>query len=146
MRNSLFISIIVLLLTAAAGCGDKISGNKPELKLEDVNTHEVAKNSLLRFSFSFQSKQAADSIYIEKVVPNCPASAFDAFFKVPDYPVSVGKGNMDIFFVNGFLGEYVDLRSPLCGTNDTVTFKFVIRDVGGNSSDTITSPQIVILK
>ncbi len=146
MRNSLFISIIVLLLTAAAGCGDKISGNKPSLKLDGVNTHEVARNSLLRFSFSFESKHAADSIYIEKVVPDCPGSSFEAFFKVPDYPVSVGKGNMDIFFVNGFLGEYVDLRSPTCGMNDTVTFKFVLRDIEGNISDTITSPQIVILK
>lgn len=144
MRNSLFISILVLLM--AAGCRDHVSGDKPVLKLEEIKPNSVPRNSLLKLTFSFDSKLTADSIWIQKVVPDCSGSAFTATFKVPDYPVFSGKGNMTVTFANGFVEPFVDLRSPQCGDNDTVNFKFVLRDIDGNTSDTLTSPQIVILK
>lgn len=126
------------------GCGKDKVGDKPELKLEKVNTTQVPKNALLRFTFSFTSSIQADSIYVEKVVPDCPATAFEDAFNVPTYPASVNKGDMEVTFVNGFADAYIDLRGPTCGQNDTVTFRFVLRDIKGNVSDTITSPQIVI--
>lgn len=132
-----------MLLLIIAGCGKQKAGDKPVLKLEKVNTHDVPRNAFLRFSFSFSSGVAADSIFVDKVVPDCPATAFDSWFKVPDYP-TVDNGSMDIVFVNGFSDTYVDLRSPLCGDNDSVTFKFVLKDINGNISDTVISPLIVI--
>ncbi len=141
MRNYLIISIALLLVM---GCGKDKVGAKPELKLENVSSTGVPKNSLLQFNFSFITGIAADSIYVEKVVPDCPATAFEDAFKVPQYPSSVNKGQMQVTFVNGYADEYIDLRGPTCGQNDTVTFRFVLRDIKGNVSDTITSPQIVI--
>lgn len=144
MRNSLFISVLILLMVV--GCRDRKSGDKPVLRFEEINTDVVPINTLLRFSLTFDSKLTADSVFIQKIVDDCIDSDFSASFKVPDYPIFSGKGNMSITFVNGFLDTYVDMKSPRCGEDDTAIFKFVLKDIEGNVSDTILSPQIVIMK
>lgn len=134
------------MLFAMGGCGKEETGDTPLLKLEDVNTLGVPRNSLLRFTFSFNSGFPADSLYIQKIVPDCPDTEFDVFINVPEYPSSSKKGSIEVTFVNGFSDQYTDLRSPLCGEDDTATFRFVLRDTEGNISDTVVSPQIVIFK
>ncbi len=141
MRNYLFISIVLFIFLA--GCGKNKVGDKPMLKLDRVNTHDVPRNSYLRFSFTFTSGVVADSIFVDKIVPDCSDTEFSSWFKVPSYP-TVDEGSMELTFVNGFSDTYVDLRSPLCGAEDSATFKFVLKDINGKVSDTVTSPVIVI--
>lgn len=143
MRNSLIISIALLFLVA--GCKKPKSGDKPVLKLDDVNTH-IPRNGLVRFSFSFISDNKADSIYLDKIVPRCADSELQVTLKVPAYPKAINDGHIDITLANGQVQGYSDMGSPVCGENDTATFKFVLKDVKGNVSDTITSPQIIIFQ
>lgn len=141
MRNYLFISLALFIFLA--GCGKNKAGDKPLLNLDNVNTRDVPRNSYLRFSFTFSSAVVADSIYVVKIVPECPDTEFSSWFKVPSYP-TVDEGSMEVTFVNGFSDTYVDLRSPLCGEEDSAVFKFVLKDINGKVSDTVTSPVIVI--
>lgn len=146
MRKSLIISVIAIALFSAAGCDKPGTGDGPELILDQVNTQNVPRKGLLRFDFTFNSGQVADSVYVmftRETLPLCEPRNFDLAFKVPDYPSSATKGQMEINMVNGDDGS---LASPQCGDDETLTFKFVLVDIKGNKSDTISSPPIVLLK
>jgi hypothetical protein len=42
---------------------------------------------------------------------------------------------------------YPLIKEPICpGQNDTCVFRFALNDKANNTSDTITSPQIVLIK
>lgn len=133
-----------MALLLLMGCGKDKVGDKPELKLEKISSTQVPINSLLRFTFSFSSAIAADSIYVEKIVPDCTDTEFEDVFNVPEYPSSVNKGEVEVTFVNGVADGYIGLLSPQCGQNDTAVFRFVLRDIKGNVSDTLTTQPIVI--
>lgn len=143
MRNSLITFLALVLL--AIGCEKPSAGGKPVLKLESVNSDVIPRNSVLRFTFSFESGQKADSVLIMKMVPRCEASSFNASYRVPDYPAN-SNASLEMFVANGQVEGYADFLSPLCGENDTITFKFVLKDIKGNTSDTAISEKIVFLK
>jgi len=131
------------------GCGKPKSGSKPELKLEKVNSQEIPPQSILKFTFNFVSASKPDTIFIDfakNVLPDCQLTNIPLFFKIPDFPSGTEKGKVEIQFSNGPVQGYTDLGSPQCGDNDTLVFKFVIKDIKGNISDTVTSPKIVMHK
>lgn len=144
MRNCILIAIILLF----AGCNKDKFGTTPVLKLEDVNTTVLPRESVLQFTFSFTDKEGdiSNSIFVRKLVPGCDGSTFEQEFPVPSFPsTSNQKGEILVSFGYNVSG-FSDVKGPQCGRNDTATFQFVLTDVAGHSSDTITSPPIIILQ
>ncbi|HEY0732503.1 MAG TPA: hypothetical protein VGD33_08795, partial [Chitinophagaceae bacterium] len=54
---------------------------------------------------------------------------------IPEFPAK-NKGEIDILFDYNFMDE-----DP--NRNDTMFFKITVMDLGGNSSDTISTPLVV---
>ncbi|MCO6497146.1 MAG: hypothetical protein J5I50_05740 [Chitinophagaceae bacterium] len=145
MRNKLIILLGVLIFMS---CGKEKFDSTPSLKFQSVNTKDLHRQELLRFTFSFTDKEGdlGDSIYVEKIVPNCPASGFEQWYPIPSFPSSSNQsGEIAVTFGYNVTG-YSDILGPRCTGDDTAVFRFVLRDEMGNTSDTVVSPPIIIYK
>jgi len=146
------ILFTILLAAAITGCGKDKFNTKPTLLLKSVNTKEVPFNGTLTFEFEVTDKEGdvTDSLFVKKVRLNRRkvATIRDSFYlRLPN----VSK--IQKSFVRVDLGYEAYLKSainpPNTGTppkpeNDTLQFKFVLRDKAKNASDTFTSETIVI--
>ena len=154
MQLKKLILSATILIGAASFClmacsKDKYT-TKPQLKFIKAQNYEVAYGELLEMEIEFTDKEGdlSDSIFIQKVVPKCTNSNITQGYPMPKFTATSNlKGTMNITYVNGkFISGYASLGAPLCGRNDTATFKFWIRDKAKNVSDTITSDKSIILK
>lgn len=131
-------------------CNKDKFNTKPTLKFKEVNTKVVDKGDALRMTLNVTDLEGdlTDSMFIYKVVRNCPGGNLTTKYKVPDFPTDK---NLDIDIEVGFAyrNNTIGLPSipePRCARNDSCIFRFVIRDKAGNASDTVNSPEIVIIK
>lgn len=100
---------------------------------------------MLTFTIEYTDKEgdlAGVPIVVQKIVPGCALSNYkdSAKYTVPsDLPATANqKGELQLYF------PYV-VNSAQCPPRvDTAVFKFWLRDKGGNLSDTLVSPKIVI--
>lgn len=108
-----------------------------------MNTKQLNQQGLLKFTLTFTDAEGdfsdSGSIYIQKIVPNCPASDNDEIVALPVFPATKDqKGNINVSL------NYNDI-SPKCSPqNDTATFRFVLKDDAHHVSDTASSPVIII--
>ena len=138
MRYTILFSII--LFTILTGCKKGKFGSAPTLKFKSVSSTIIPINSGIQFTLSFTdgAGNLSDSIYIQKVEPNCFNSNFAINYGIPSFPTS--KDEQGDILVNF---RYIDI-SPQCQVNDTAVFRFAIRDKANHASDTVSSPPIII--
>jgi hypothetical protein len=146
MRHTLLFSIFLLVLSTSCN-KDKFS-TTPSLKYESENIRTVQSGQVLKFTLSFTDKEGdlTDSITVDEVVPNCSLSNNTQAYPLPSFPTSKNqKGEIVVtlfYNANGFN----TLISPQClNQNDTAVFKFVLKDKAQHSSDTASSPPIIII-
>ncbi len=142
MRYTILFSIF--LFAILAGCGKEKNGSKPTLKFKSVNTTTLRNGEDLYFTLSFTqgSSNLAGSMFVQEIVPNCSAvgSGFADFDSIPKFPASKNQsGELVVHF------SYDNDVSPKCQQNDTAVFRFAIRDVNNHTSDTVSSPPIIIV-
>ncbi len=145
MRNYLIITIALFLIS---GCGKTKFEPTPTLTFKSVNTTDLHREQLIRFTLSFTDKEGdiSDSIFVQKVVPNCPATSFEQYFPMPSVP-EAGDMKGEITFTLGYNmsgSGYYDVLGPQCNMNDTATFRFALKDKKGHVSDTVNSPKVII--
>jgi hypothetical protein len=145
MRYALIITITCLFFVSCK----KDSSAGPQLTFKSVNTTVLNNGDVIKFTLSFKdpSGGGADSILIKEVVPNCPASNFSDTLPMPAFSAYKGESG-DITFPitynpSGSYDYYI--TGPHCGVNDTAYFRFVLKDNAGHASDTVNSPNIVIV-
>jgi hypothetical protein len=118
------------------------------LKYEKVNTKVLANGQILRFTLSFTDAEGdlQDSLFIQKITPNCALSTFIDRYPIPGFPTTKNqKGEIEVSY--GYnVSNYPFIQTPQCAKNDTCYFRFVLKDKAQNVSDTISSEMIVILK
>ena len=138
MRYTVLFSII--LFAILTGCKKEKFGSTPSLKFKSVSSTIIPNGYGIQFTLSFTDGEGdlSDSIYIEKVEPNCFDSNFGANFDIPTFPTS--KDEQGDILVNL---RYIDI-TPKCDGNDTAVFRFAIRDKANHVSDTVSSPPIII--
>lgn len=132
-------------------CNKDKFNTKPTLKFEDVNTKVLDKGDAIRFTMNVTDLEGdlTDSLFIFKVVRNCPAGSVKFKYKIPEFPTNK---NLDVdieaafAYRNNTLGLPAVPEPQCINRNDSCIFRFVIRDKAGNVSDTVNSPEIVILK
>ena len=146
MRYTILFSIFFVVVLA--GCSKDKFGTTPTLEFKSVNTTELHSGSLLVFTLTFTDAEGdvSDSIYAEKIVPYCPNSSFRQSYPVPAFPTSKNeKGDLTVTFsYNSSDPSYYNI-SPQCQMNDTAVFRFAITDKAKHTSDTITTPPIVLI-
>ena len=146
MRHTLLFSIFLLVLSTSCN-KDKFSST-PSLKYESENIRTVHSGEVLKFTLSFTDKEGdlTDSLTVNEVVANCPLSNNIQAYSLPSFPT--GKNQKGEVVVSLFYNAsgFNTLESPQClNQNDTAIFKFVLKDKAQHSSDTASSPPIIII-
>lgn len=147
MKTKILVSLIAAGLLAA--CSKDKYNTKPLLVFKSVSTNVVPIGGSLRFEFELFDKEGdiSDTFYIKKIRINklVKTTIRDnvklAFPKVPN--TSKGIVELNLTYQNYLISAINPGNPP---QNDTLIFKFVIRDQGKNVSDTITSDPIVIIR
>lgn len=151
-QKSTVLAIFSLLLMASLGAGCKKDNftTKPQLKFLNAKNYTVPFGGFLEFSIEFTDKEGdlSDSIFVQKLVPDCPGSNFTSGYPMPVFPESANlKGEARIVFTHGVVVDgYAPIGGPTCGRDDIATFRFWIKDKAKNVSDTITSDRPITLK
>jgi hypothetical protein len=145
------VLIIAFILVGITACTKDQFTTAPKLTFKQVNTQELSPGQLIEFQLEYTDKEGdiQDSIYIQKLTKNCVASNFEGLYAMPsDVPVqSNTKAEIDIRFAYGTNLGYPAIKEPAClGQNDTCVFRFVLSDKEKHSSDTILSPEIILIK
>ncbi len=153
MKAKLLIAGLILIGLAA--CTKDKFNTVPQLKFKSVSTNVLYPDQAIQFKLEYTDKEGdiQDSIYIEKITRNCSSSNFSGLYAIPtDVPeVKDSKGEMIITFAYGVNLGYPAIKEPACGTasnpiNDSCVFRFALKDKANNVSDTISSPEIVLIK
>jgi hypothetical protein len=142
--------VIVIISFIFLGCSKDKFSSVPKLTYVSANNTTIVKNSLLQMKLSFTDAEGdlQDTIFIQKVVPNCIGGLRTLIYQVPNFPtIKNSKGEFIITLANGNVPNYASLNlNPTCsGVNDSCYFRFAIQDKAKNKSDTIVSEQIVFL-
>lgn len=144
MRTKILLTIIAFGFLLA--CSKNVYNTKPTLKISSVNTNVVANGGILTFDIKVTDKEGdvTDTIFVKKVRLNkrVRETIRDSFaLKIPDAPNSTnGIVRLDLDYQN----YLVSAKSPV--ENDTLLFKFALKDKAKNISDTVTSDPIVIIR
>jgi hypothetical protein len=145
------ILILLVLAVIFNSCNKDKYQDKPQLTLKSVNTSVVNVGSVLTFDIEVTDKQGdiQDTIWWAKISSSCPANNLTSPVVVPSaVPATKNfKATFDMSFVNhGTNLPNIEPSAVGCRTkNDTCTFKFWMKDLANNKSDTLTSPIIVII-
>jgi hypothetical protein len=149
MRSVLIITILSFFFIS---CKKNSTGGAPKLSFESVSPTVLNRGQIILFTLSFtdaDNNLLGDSaLYIEKVVPQCPAdTTFKIWQPLPSYTAS-GNQKVQILISYGYGSGLSSppIGEPVCNENDTCFFKFALKDQAGHTSDTVSSPTIVIIK
>ena len=143
------ILVAVLVVGFLAGCGKDKYNTKPTLVFKSVSADVVPVRGSLRFEFEVFDKEGdiSDTFYIKKVRLNKKKTATvrdSVKLRFPDVP-DTRKGIIELNLTyDNYLTSAIDPGNP--PQNDTLLFKFAIRDKAKNVSDTFTSNPIVIIR
>ncbi len=141
--------VAFLVVSLLAACSKDEYNTKPSLKLKSVSTDVVPVGGTLRFEFEVFDKEGdiSDSFYMKKVRINrlVKQTIRDTFkIKFPEVP-NTTNGIIEINLkYQDYLVSAINPGNP--PQNDTLIFKFAIRDKAKNTSDTFSSNPIVILR
>ena len=148
MKSGYFlVSVLLLAVFIIISCGKSSSG-KPKLSLESIN-QVVGHDDSMRALFKISNAGGLNNgtfIAIRNRVNQTPFPPTDSA-GVDTFPVQIpnfnGGSSGEIRFAlpaQGFLSESGNLHM-----NDTLIYQFFVLTTSNVSSDTVTSPKIVIL-
>lgn len=140
------ILLTIILTGFLLACSKNTYNTKPTIKISSVNTRVVAVGGTLTFDLKVTDKEGdvTDTLFVKKIRINkrVRATLRDSFaLKIPDAPNSSdGTVRVDLTYQN----YLISASSPI--ENDTLLFKFALKDKAKNISDTVTSDPIVIIR
>lgn len=142
------LSILALILIGiAVGCKKDIFTDRPYLAFKSMSGNVIGQGQTLEINLEFADKNGdltKDTIWTIYTTKNCPKSNLNDSMYLPAIPPRAYlKGTLTFTYSYG--GSGVQIPQPQCAKNDTGYFRFFIRN-GSNRSDTVSTPQIVVLK
>ncbi|HEX8459876.1 MAG TPA: hypothetical protein VF623_00535 [Segetibacter sp.] len=144
MRTKILLPIVLVIVIIA--CSKNEYNTKPTLKITSTSTNVVPKQGNLSFDIQVTDKEGdiADSIFIKKVRTNSRRTTTirDSFgIRMPDVPDTRDAViRIDLSYQN----YLISAQNP--NENDTLIFKFALKDKAKNTSDTVSSERIVIIR
>ncbi len=145
--------LLIVLVTALCltDCNKDKFTTRPQLTFKEVTTQELFPNQTIVFILHYTDREGdiQNTLYVQKITQNCGASNFESPYAIPSDvpPQSNGEGDIQVKYGYGADLGYPPIKEPACqGQNDTCVFRFALTDKAKNTSDTITSPQIVLIK
>lgn len=149
MKTKLLIA--ALFIFGLTACNKDQFTTKPQITFKSVNTQQLYPDQIITFTLHYTDKEGdiQDSLYVQKITQNCDLSNFQELYQIPQSVPDQKNGEGDIVVTYGYgvSTGYPPIKEPACpGMNDTCVFRFALTDKQNNTSDTITSPQIVLIK
>jgi len=158
MKNMRYITICAGILLMLA-CGKDKPATKPSIKIKSLSPKEVQAGQPLSITLEFTDKEGDvnDSLYVRRDRLNIIPGDFgnkrtaDSFYiLIPDFPSkSTGEILLNLQY-NGYLADaespHADPSQPNGKVPDSIQFRFALQDKAGNTSDTIKTEQIVIIR
>lgn len=140
------ILLTIILIGFLLACKKNVYNTKPTIKIASVNTNVVAVGGTLTFNLKVTDKEGdvTDTLFVKKIRINkrVRATLRDSFaLKIPDAPNS-SDGTVRVDFT--YQNYLISASSPI--ENDTLLFKFALKDKAKNISDTVISGPIVIIR
>ncbi|HMI60290.1 MAG TPA: hypothetical protein VK518_05260 [Puia sp.] len=145
MKSGQFRIPVLALLLAIASCSKSNNSSKPTLSIKSINT-QVPVNGSLDVVLNFQSKSSnlSEGTFVairnrlnQQGLTNGSSSPDTVTGPIPQFP-NQQKGQFE------FSLDWANYLHQSDTENDTIVFKFAAIDKAGNSSDTITSPKIIV--
>lgn len=146
MRYPILISIFFFTLFSA--CKKDKFETTPSLKFKSVNTTTLRKGQQIQFTLSFTDAEGdlTNKVFVQEIVPNCSGSSFKDTYQVPGFPTAKNqKGDITVTFGYNSPNTSLASISPQCQENDTATFRFALTDAALHTSDTVSSPPIILV-
>lgn len=152
MRALFYVTALVTLVIA---CNKDKLETKPSLKLKSVSssTIPVQGNLIVQLDFADKEGDISDTIFVKKIRINkiVVPTIRDSFeLQVPAFPDrSRGVIELQLKYQNHLISA---INPPSNGGtppdlhDDTLIFKFALRDKAKNISDTVTTDPIVIVR
>lgn len=151
MRSLLYV---LALSTLAVACKKDKYQTRPSLKLKSISSTVVPVQGILNVQLEFTDKEGdiSDTIFIKKIRTNriVVSTVRDSFpFQIPVIP-DHSKGVIELNLKYDFHLLSAE-RPPSRGNppnfdDDTLVFKFVLRDKAKNLSDTVTTEPVIIIR
>ena len=150
--KKIILTVLVIATTAVSCQKDKFN-TKPTLEFKSSNATVFQKGQLIEFVLRYTDKEGdiQKNIYLEEVTKvNCADNNFNTLYAIPqnlpEKPNSEGEILIQyIYGINSPTGRPPTYPGAGCQKNDTCFFRFALTDKADNTSDTITSPQIVFV-
>lgn len=146
---------ILILLTFAAffyGCKKSSYTTRPQISFNSVNSNVLYQGNVVTFQLNFTDKEGdiQDTLWVEKVSRTCPTTPGVQFIsknKVPNFTATSNlDGKLEISFVYNANVPGLSSIIGCSNKNDTSYFRFWLKDKANNRSDTIASPDIILVK
>ena len=153
MKLFYLIAAVATCMLMAACSKDKYT-TKPQLELKSVNGSGFITGSNINFKFIVTDKEGdiQDSIWIQKISLVCTGDSNltqPTPYLLPSITTSKNlKIELDVNYTYGSnnAGGYVPIDRCSPQRDDSLYFRFWLRDNAGHVSDTVTSPTITLLK
>jgi hypothetical protein len=139
----------VLIILGCITCSKDSYNTTPTLKFESVNGTVFAQPSVVTFKLQCTDKEGdvVDTIWVQRIskVTACASLSHIDSFRIPDFnPPKNVKADFE------FTYNYGSIFPPNLGAcslaDDTSYFRFWMHDKAQHVSDTVQSPDIVLLK
>ena len=147
MKIKVIIAFIAVIVIIACNKGNYQS--KPTLKIKSLNGNIIPAGGTLNIAIEYTDKEgdlSQDTLLSIRVrqnrrpLPPSGGISVDTLHNIiPKFPEKV-KGEFDVTF------DWAKYLHQSDFENDTIIFKFVAKDGGGHTSDTVSTEKIVILK
>jgi len=146
---------ILILLTFATffyGCKKSSYTTRPQISFNSVNSTVLYQGNIITFQLNFTDKEGdiQDTLWVEKISRTCPTTPGVQFIsknKVPNFTATSNlDGKMEISFVYNANVPGLSSIIGCSNRNDTSYFRFWLKDKANNRSDTIASPDIILVK
>lgn len=150
MRTKLLILLTITFFFSS--CKKEEFNTKPTLTFGEVNTTQLRQGNLLIFTLNFTDKEGdiQDTLWVQKISRTCPTTPGVQFIsrnKVPDFTGTPNlKGKLEITFVYNANVPGTPSIVGCNNRNDTAFFRFWLKDKANNRSDTISSPDIILIR
>lgn len=141
--------IVVLILIGCITCSKDTFNTKPTLKFESVNADVFPQPSVVTFSLQCTDKEGdvVDTIWVQRIskVSACASLSRIDSFRIPDFspPKNV---KADFIFTYNYGSIFPPNLAACSQADDTSYFRFWMHDKAQHISDTVQSPDIVLLK
>jgi hypothetical protein len=153
MKSSVILSFLFLLLLAA--CHKDKFETKPSIRIKTYNTKLVSPNGSLIVTLECTDKEGdvQDSLTIIKTRQNIrvvPTVRDILRYKFPTFPKNTTTEITTTLDYQSILSAInppnIPGSNPPQKESDTLQLGFVVRDNAGNTSDTITSDRIIVIR